>query len=48
MVNHYPNNSWVDVPGNMHINAGMISFADGHAVIWPFSDPRTYSNPRSI
>ena len=44
MVNRYPANSWVDVPGNMHINAGIISFADGHAMIWPFADPRTYKN----
>ena len=46
MVNHYPSNSWTDVPGNMHINAGIISFADGHAIIWPFADPRTYRNPQ--
>ena len=46
MVNHYPSNSWNDVPGNMHVNAGIISFADGHAIIWPFSDPRTYTNPQ--
>jgi len=26
MVNHYPSNNWTDVPGNMHINAGIISF----------------------
>jgi len=30
----------------MHINAGIISFADGHAIIWPFSDRRTYTNPQ--
>jgi prepilin-type N-terminal cleavage/methylation domain-containing protein len=41
MVNHYPSQSWVDNPGNMHINAGIISFADGHAIIWPWSDQRT-------
>ena len=46
MVNRYPSQSWTDVPGNMHINAGIISFADGHALIWPFSDPRTYRNPQ--
>ena len=44
MVNHYPAQTWTDVPGNMHINAGIISFADGHAIIWPFADPRTYQN----
>ena len=42
MVNHYPNQSWNDEPGNMHNGAGIISFADGHAIIWPFADQRTY------
>ena len=41
MVNHYPSQGWVDNPGNMHVNAGIISFADGHAIIWPWSDART-------
>jgi len=44
MPTHYPSNNWNDIPGNMHMNAGIISFADGHAVIWPFADPRTYQN----
>jgi prepilin-type N-terminal cleavage/methylation domain-containing protein/prepilin-type processing-associated H-X9-DG protein len=44
MPTHYPSNNWNDIPGNMHGNAGIISFADGHAIIWPFSDPRTYKN----
>jgi len=42
MPTHYPSNNWNDIPGNMHVNAGILSFADGHAIIWPFSDPRTY------
>lgn len=45
MPTHYPANNWNDIPGNMHINAGILSFADGHAIIWPFSDPRTYQGP---
>ena len=44
MPTHYPSQNWNDIPGNMHGNAGIISFADGHAVIWPFSDARTYQN----
>jgi prepilin-type N-terminal cleavage/methylation domain-containing protein/prepilin-type processing-associated H-X9-DG protein len=45
MPSHYPQNSWNDIPGNMHMNAGIISFCDGHAIIWPWADPRTYQNP---
>ena len=45
MPTHYPANNWNDIPGNMHMNAGIISFVDGHAIIWPWSDPRTYQNP---
>jgi prepilin-type N-terminal cleavage/methylation domain-containing protein/prepilin-type processing-associated H-X9-DG protein len=45
MPTHYPSNNWNDIPGNMHGNAGIISFADGHAQIWPWSDPRTYTSP---
>ncbi|HXE56155.1 MAG TPA: prepilin-type N-terminal cleavage/methylation domain-containing protein [Tepidisphaeraceae bacterium] len=41
MVNPYPANSWSDIPGMMHGNADTISFADGHAIIWTFADPRT-------
>jgi len=44
MPTHYGSSNWNDIPGNMHGNAGIISFADGHAIIWPFSDPRTYKN----
>ncbi len=45
MPTHYPANNWNDIPGNMHVNAGILSFADGHAIIWPFADSRTYKNP---
>jgi prepilin-type N-terminal cleavage/methylation domain-containing protein len=48
MVNHYGSSSqdnWNDIPGNMHQKAGIISFADGHAIIWPFADARTYTLP---
>jgi len=45
MPNHYPSNNWNDIPGNMHGNADTISFADGHAIVWVWSDPRTYKNP---
>ena len=43
MVNQYPSNNWVDVPAFMHGNANTISFADGHAIIWTYADPRTYN-----
>jgi len=46
MPTHYPKDNWNDIPGNMHGNAGIISFCDGHAVIWPFSDSRTYQNSK--
>jgi prepilin-type N-terminal cleavage/methylation domain-containing protein len=41
MINHYPAQSWNDTPGNMHGNADTVSFCDGHAIVWPFADPRT-------
>jgi prepilin-type N-terminal cleavage/methylation domain-containing protein/prepilin-type processing-associated H-X9-DG protein len=46
MVNHYGNingqnqNNWNDVCLNMHNGAGTISFCDGHAIVWQWSDPR--------
>lgn len=42
MVNPYPQNSWVDIPAPMHDRVGMLSFADGHAQVWQWSDPRTW------
>ena len=41
MVNAFPANNWNDVPAMMHGRANTISFADGHAIIWNYSDPRT-------
>jgi len=46
MPTHYPADNWNDIPGNMHMNAGIISFCDGHAQIWPWSDPRTYQGSK--
>jgi prepilin-type N-terminal cleavage/methylation domain-containing protein/prepilin-type processing-associated H-X9-DG protein len=43
MVNHYPSNGWSDVPLNMHQGAGTISFCDGHAIVWQWSDQRLIS-----
>ncbi|HXE56153.1 MAG TPA: prepilin-type N-terminal cleavage/methylation domain-containing protein [Tepidisphaeraceae bacterium] len=41
MVNDYPSNNWIDDPAMMHGNANTLSFADGHAIIWTYADPRT-------
>jgi prepilin-type N-terminal cleavage/methylation domain-containing protein/prepilin-type processing-associated H-X9-DG protein len=40
MVNQYPSNNWGDVCLNMHGGAGTVSFCDGHAIVWQWSDPR--------
>ena len=37
----YPAQSWVDVLAEWHQHAGMLSFADGHAEVWQWVDPRT-------
>jgi len=42
MVPAYPSNAWGDMPANMHGDANIISFADGHAIVWPYADPRTW------
>lgn len=42
MVPPYPATGWIDIPAPMHERVGMLSFADGHAVMWPWSDPRTW------
>ena len=39
MVNQYPSNNWGDVCLNMHGGAGTVSFCDGHAIVWQWSDP---------
>ena len=41
IVNPYPSNTWNDIPAPMHKGVGIISFADGHAQVWPWADPRT-------
>ena len=40
----YPAAQWIDTPAPWHGNAGCISFCDGHAIIWNWSDPRTGRN----
>jgi prepilin-type N-terminal cleavage/methylation domain-containing protein len=42
MVPPYPAENWVDIPAPMHGTVGMLSFADGHAQVWQWSDPRTW------
>lgn len=41
----YPSTVWIDNVAPWHRNAGAISFCDGHATIWPWSDPST---PRAL
>ncbi len=33
--------TWISFPATRHGNAGTVSFADGHAVIWRWLDPNT-------
>jgi prepilin-type N-terminal cleavage/methylation domain-containing protein len=40
----YPSTQWVDTPAPWHGNAGCISFCDGHAIVWSWSDGRTGRN----
>lgn len=42
MINAYPSNNWSDMPANMEGNANIISFADGHGLVWQYADPRTW------
>ena len=42
MVLPYPSSGWVDIPAPLHGRAGLLSFADGHAAMWPWTDPRTW------
>ena len=42
MVPPYPSNEWIDIPAPMHDRVGMVSFADGHAIVWQWIDPRTW------
>jgi len=43
MVPVYPSSSWIDVPSPLHESVGILSFADGHAQVWQWSDPRTWN-----
>ena len=45
VIDKYPGNTWIDYPAPWHLGAGMISFADGHALAWVWSDPRTSRIP---
>jgi len=45
VISVYPSESWIDYPAPWHVKCGMISFADGHAEIWPWTDPATSTIP---
>ena len=34
--------SWLDFPATRHRGGGVLSFADGHAELWKWLEPRTY------
>jgi len=38
----YPAQNWVDIPSPFHGRVGVLSFADGHAQMWRWTDPRTW------
>ena len=38
----YPANNWVDIPSPFHGRVGLLAFAEGHAQLWRWSDPRTW------
>jgi len=46
MTSSYPG-GWIDDPSPLHGTVGILAFADGHAQIWQWSDPRTWQNGRS-
>jgi prepilin-type N-terminal cleavage/methylation domain-containing protein len=39
----YPKSNWVDIPSPFHGRVGLLSFADGHAQMWRWTDPRTWN-----
>jgi prepilin-type N-terminal cleavage/methylation domain-containing protein len=41
-IQPYPSVSWGDIPAPMHDSVGILSFADGHAQMFQWSDPRTW------
>ena len=43
MVPPYPDQSWVDIPAPLHGRVGLLAFADGHAQMWTWTDPRTWN-----
>jgi prepilin-type N-terminal cleavage/methylation domain-containing protein len=42
MILRYPSPHWIDIPAPMHDSVCILSFADGHAQMWQWSDPRTW------
>ena len=43
----YYKSTWVDIPATYHSEAGGMSFADGHAIIRKWTDPKILANPPS-
>ena len=43
MVPAWPSTSWVDIPSPFHGRVGLLAFADGHAQVWRWTDPRTWT-----
>jgi prepilin-type N-terminal cleavage/methylation domain-containing protein/prepilin-type processing-associated H-X9-DG protein len=37
----YPDQTFGDIPADFHSGGTTISFADGHAIFWQYTDPRT-------
>ena len=46
VVPPYPGQDWIDLPAlGLHGQAGVISFADGHAMAWNWNDPGIWHGP---
>ena len=43
MVPPWNQSTWVDIPAPLHDRVGLLAFADGHAKVWPWTDPRTWN-----
>ncbi len=39
--------TWLSSPATRHGNSGTVSFADGHAELWPWKEPATLKPPRA-
>ena len=39
--------TWLSAPTTRHGNAGTLSFADGHAEVWPWKEPTTLKPPKA-